>query len=61
MVFFVVDPQGRVVSPKVESSLEPGVRASGARRHPPVAIRARGQDGQKVSCKMRAPLRFSVS
>jgi periplasmic protein TonB len=59
-VLFVVDEQGRVLDPKVEKSSNPEF-------DPPALAAVRQwkfepavKGGQKVRCKMRVPLRFSV-
>jgi protein TonB len=59
-VLFVVDEEGRVLDPKVEKSSNPEF-------DPPALAAVRQwkfepavKGGQKVRCKMRVPLRFSV-
>jgi protein TonB len=59
-VLFVVDEEGRVVSPRVEKSSDPkferpALEAVGQWKFEP-AIR----EGKKVKCRMRVPLRFAI-
>ncbi len=59
-VLFVVDQQGRVLDPKIESSPDtaferPVIDAVKRWRFEPGS-----RNGQKVQCKMRLPIRFSA-
>lgn len=60
-VLFVVDPDGRVIEPKVEGSTDPGFEgpALEAVRHWKFEPAVR--NGKKVPSKLRIPIRFSLA
>ena len=59
-VLFVVDQQGRVQDPKIESSPEPAFERPVIDAVKRWRFEPGSRNGQKVSCKMRLPIRFSA-
>jgi len=58
---FVVDASGKVVSPKVEKSADPAFNQPALDAVKRWKFEPAVRGGQRVSCRMRAPLRFKPS
>jgi protein TonB len=60
-VIFVVDPSGKVTSPRVETSTHPAFERPALDAVKQWKFEPGLEGGQRVSCKMRVPIRFQPS
>jgi protein TonB len=60
-VVFVVDPSGKVATPRVEKSTHPVFEKPALDAVKQWKFEPAVKGGQRVACKMRAPIRFQPS